>query len=155
MLFPLVLSMSSFAAEQQSISKSYLYGDWHCQYEGVDTKTKMKAKIDYKINFMRTGKTSGGGSLLLSVPNFPQLEYRLTDNSAWQINGSKLTLSSTDISAVNVSHPELDKFFNLKKIIPSNISESSTVITLTKAHLKVQSDSDGRIYSCNKIASKG
>lgn len=153
-IFPLVLSMSSFAAETASINKSNLYGDWNCQYEGQDSKTKMKVKIDYNVNFERTGKSKGYASLLFNVANLPELEYSLNDNSAWEVKGSNLIITSTDITSVNVSHPELDKFFNLKQLIPTTIDESSTIVTLTKNNLKVKSDTTGHIYSCNRGASK-
>ena len=152
-MFPLVLSMASFAAETASINKTDLYGDWNCQYEGQDAKTKMKVKIDYNVNFERTGKSKGFASLFFNVANLPELEYSLKDNSAWEVKGSKLIITSTDITSVNVSHPELDKFFNLKQLIPTTINESSTIVTLTKNNLKVKSDATGHIYSCNKESS--
>ncbi|MDX2424994.1 MAG: hypothetical protein QNK15_01950, partial [Cycloclasticus sp.] len=140
--FTLVCSMSTFATGQKAINESDLYGNWNCKHEVVDSNTKMKAKINYYVNFVRAGKSNGFGTLLFKLPNFPELKYSLTGNSTWNIKDGHLLLSSTEIKSVNVSHPELDQFLNVKQFIPKRISESSKILKLTKSSLEVKSQSN-------------
>ncbi|MFT6907703.1 MAG: hypothetical protein ACJAS1_004387 [Oleiphilaceae bacterium] len=151
-LFTLACSLSTFATGQKAIDESYLYGNWNCKHEVNASKTQMKVKINYNVNFIRAGKSNGYGTLLFKMPNLPELEYSLTDNSTWEIQGDNLILSSTQIKSVNVSHPELDKFLNLKQFIPKSVSESSKILKLTKSSLTVKSESNGEIYTCSKAA---
>jgi hypothetical protein len=153
-LFTLVCSMSAFATGQKAINESDLYGNWNCKHEVNNSNTKMKAKINYNVNFFRTGKSNGFGTLLFKLPNLPELKYSLTGNSIWKIKEGHLLLSSTEIKSVNVSHPELDQLLNVKQFIPKRINESSNILKLTKSSLEVKSQSNGRIYACNKVAIK-
>jgi hypothetical protein len=153
-LFTLACSMSSFAASQKSFDESHLYGNWNCKHEIDDITTKMRVKIDYNVTVLRSGKSSGIGTLLFRLPNFPELEYRVVDNSTWQLTGNQLHLTSTDIKSMSMSHPEIDKIFNLKQLIPQKISESSTILALTKNRLDLKSDTYGGNYTCNKVVAK-
>lgn len=153
-LFTLVCSMSTFATGQKAINESDLYGSWNCKHEVVNSNAKMKAKINYYVNFFHAGKSNGLGTLLFKLPNFPELKYSLTGNSTWKIKEGDLLLSATEIKSVNVSHPELDQFLNVKQFIPKRINESSRILKLTKSSLEVKSQSNGRVYACTKVAIK-
>ncbi len=111
----------------------------------------MKVKINYNVNFLDTGKSTGSGSVFFILANLPELEYNLKNSATWGIKESNLVLSSTKIESKNISHPELDAFINLDKFIPKSVSESSKIVKLTKSHLEVQSKSDAGVYACSKV----
>jgi hypothetical protein len=153
-LFAFTFSMSILANDSKTINENNLYGLWNCKHTMEDRKLKMKIKIDYDVNVVRSGKSNGVGVLLFKIPNFPELAYSLSDNSQWKIKGDNLTLSSTELKLKNTSYPELDKMLNLRRLLPKNINESAKILELTKSKLKVQSKSDGGIYACSKISHK-
>ena len=75
----------------------------------------------------------------------------MADSSNWEYKNGYLIQTSTEIKLVNISHPEFDDAFNLERLFPQNISESSKVLILNDSQLKVKSETDGTVYSCNKI----
>lgn len=149
-LFVLCSSMHVSAMQQETINKSDLYGSWNCKHQIEDANTNINVKIDYNVNFKAAGKSSGIGSLLFTVQNFPELEYHLSDVSTWDITGNTLILSSTQIKSVNVSHPELDKLLNLNKLIPNKVDESAEILTLTKNRLMVKYHFNEQVITCSK-----
>ncbi|MFT7006336.1 MAG: hypothetical protein ACJAXJ_000844 [Colwellia sp.] len=153
-LFAFAFSMSTLANDSKTINENNLYGLWNCKHTMEDRKLKMKIKIDYDVNVVRSGKSNGVGVLLFKIPNFPELAYSFSDSSQWKIKGGNLTLSSTELKLKNTSYPELEKMLNLRRLLPKNINESAKILELTKSKLKVQSKSDGGIYACSKIALK-
>lgn len=150
-LFTFVLSISTSVEAKNSIAfdKENLHGNWSCKHRIDDANTKMK--IDYEINYLPEGASNGNGILLIKMPNFPEMEYGLSNNSTWEIKDRSLILSSKSFKLVNKSHPELDKILNLESLFPQNIRESSTILELTKSQLIAQSDSYGGVFTCSKM----
>ena len=153
-LFTFVFSMSTLANDSKTINENNLYGMWNCKHTMDDKNLKMKIKIDYDVNIVSTGKSNGSGVLSFNIPNFPELAYSLSDSSNWKIEGGNLILSSTELKVENRSYPELEQILNLRSLLPKKVNESAKIIELTKSKLKVQSKSDGGIYTCSKIALK-
>lgn len=143
-------SMPTIADQVKKINQNNLYGSWVCQHEVEEPNTKMAIKASYKINYAKDGTSSGVGALLFKIGGMPELKYNVIDNSTWQLKGDSLTIKSQDIKFINVSHPELDNFLNLKTILPKSINESGIILELSKVNLKVKSTSYGEVYSCTK-----
>jgi hypothetical protein len=110
--------------------------------------------MDYVVTYIRNGKSNGFGLLKLKLPELPEMEYSFADSSNWELNNGYLVESTIEIKLVNVSHPDVEDVWDLENMLPQNISESSEVLVLNNSLLKVKSESDGTIYSCNKVANK-
>ncbi|MDA7747041.1 hypothetical protein N8878_06905 [Psychromonas sp.] len=148
------IATKASANSKVSIDEKDLYGVWHCQHDTVEPRTKMKININYNINFAENGKSKGFGTLLFYIPNMPVIKYKATDSSSWSIKNDQLIMSSDEIKFVNVSHPQLDQFLNLKTILPQTINESGQIVELSKSTLKVKSNSYADIHSCSKALIK-
>lgn len=153
-LFAFVFSISTLANDSKTINESNLHGMWNCKHTMEDKNLNMTIDIDYDVNVISTGKSTGSGVLSFKIPNFPELAYSLSDSSHWKIKGGNLILSSTELKVENRSYPELEKILNLRSLLPKKVNESAKILELTKSKLKVQSKSDGGIYACSKIALK-
>jgi hypothetical protein len=105
--------------------ESKLYGSWNCKLSIEEEEVKLS--MDYVVTYIRNGKSNGFGYLVEST---------------------------IEIKLVNVSHPDTEDVWDLENMLPQNISESSEVLVLNNSLLKVKSESDGTIYSCNKVANK-
>jgi len=129
-----------------------LYGLWHCnlslEEEGV------KIAMDYEVNYVRNGKANGFGTLTFKAPELPEMEYSMAGSSNWEYQNGYLIETSTEIKLVNLSHPEFGEVFNLESMFPQNISEASEVLVLNNTTLKLKSESDGTVYSCDKVEHK-
>lgn len=150
-LFLLIFSLPATASPEKVINESNLYGEWLCKEEMVDPKSQMKIQVSYNIHYAKNGKSNGMGTVIFNIEGLPPLEYAVTDNSTWKIEGESLMMSSTEINFVNVSFPELDNLLNLKQILPKSINESAQLLELTDANIKVKSASTGGIYTCSKV----
>jgi hypothetical protein len=152
----LVMTNSVFASEMQvakgskHVNQSYLYGTWNCKGAMQHKQLKMGVKFDYNINFTNNFKATGQGLVSFTIPNFTDLDYKLTDNSTWKLHNDEIIYSSNDLKLVNISHPEFEKIINLEKLVPQTISESSKIIELTKSTLSVRAKADNKIYNCFK-----
>lgn len=150
-LCALITSLSTVveASDAMMFNQKNLYGHWHCQHAMADSNTQMK--IDYSINYLANGQSNGRGTLLLKLPNFPEMEYGVSNRSTWKVINQSLILSSIELALVNRSHPELDSILNLTNMIPQKNQESSTIIELTPSKLIARSDAYGGVYSCVKV----
>lgn len=153
-LFTLVISVSGsvVANESKAFDQTALYGSWNCKHAMQDASTTMK--VDYDIHYSADGQAHGNGTIWLRMQNFPEMEYRLSNRSTWELKADSLILSSAEFKLVNRSHPELDQFLNLRSLFPQNVRESSTILELTQSTLVARSDSYGGVYSCSKRAPK-
>ncbi|TEW55341.1 hypothetical protein E2R68_06225 [Psychromonas sp. RZ22] len=158
-LLMFAFSLSSFAttpnsanavAKNKSINKDNIYGYWHCKDEVIDPKTQIKVKVNYTVNFLNNGKSKGFGTALFTIPGMPVVTYKATDSSTWKLKGDQLTMSSTELTFVNVSNPELDQILNLKSFFPKKVNESAQILTLSKTSLKAKAKSNKQIYTCVK-----
>lgn len=153
-LFFWFFSISILANDSTAINENNLYGTWNCKHTLEEKLSKMKVEIDYNINVLRNGKSKGLGVVLFNIPNFPKLEYSLSDSSTWKIKDDNLLLSSTELQLKNNNYPELEKILNLSSLIPKKINESVKILKLTKAKLKVWSRTEGGIHTCSKVVLK-
>ncbi|PKF56408.1 hypothetical protein CW748_10675 [Alteromonadales bacterium alter-6D02] len=132
--------------------QTQLFGLWHCslslEEEGV------KVAMDYEVNYVRNGKSNGFGTLIFKAPDLPEMEYSMAASTNWEYQNGYLIETSTEIKLVNLSHPEFDEVLNLESLFPQNISESSEVLVLNNTLLTLKSESDGTVYSCDKVAHK-
>jgi len=150
-LLTLTVAMPTFAVEASKINENNMIGDWRCEHQAEEPKTKMKVKVNYHINYAKQGKSSGSGTVLLKIPGMPELTFSEMDKSSWQLKGDQLVMSSSDINFTNVSHPQLDNFFNFNDILPNTINESGKVLALTASTLTVKSAAYGEVYSCSRL----
>ena len=141
----------TFAAEISKINENNMIGHWHCQHQTEEPNTKMKVKVSYNINYAKQGKSSGSGTVFLKIPGMPELTFNETDKSSWQLKGEQLVMTSTDINFTNVSHPQLNNFFNFNDILPDSINESGKVLALTASTLTVKSTAYGEVYTCSRL----
>ena len=141
---------NSFAAQSTNIDVKNLYGSWQCQHEVVEPNSKMTIKVNYKVNYAANGTSSGNGDLYFTLAGIPELHYKTQNKATWSVKGDQLTMKSTDINFVNVNHPELDKFLNIKKILPASVNESGTILALTKESITVKSNAYADSYTCKK-----
>ena len=144
---------NAFSDTGTAINKNDLIGSWNCTHQFVEPSTKMLINVDYKTNFIANGNAYGSGDLLFTIEGMPKINYKASDNSTWSLKGDELTIKSKNINFTNVSHPQLDKFLDIKKILPASINESGKLTTLTSNKLTVKSNSYGKSYSCTKVAS--
>jgi hypothetical protein len=141
---------NSFAAQSANIEVKNLYGTWQCEHEVVEPNSQMTIKVNYKVNYAVNGTSSGNGDLYFTMAGVPELHYKTQNKATWSVKGDQLTMKSTDISFVNVNHPELDKFLNIKQILPASVNESGTILSLSKDKITVKSEAYSDSYTCNK-----
>ena len=103
---------------------------------------------------VRNGRSNGFGSLKVIAPDMPEVEYSIADSSNWEVNKSYLIETTKEIKIINISHPELEYFFNLESMFPQNLSDSSEVLVLNDSVFKTKSESDGTIISCNRVVNE-
>ena len=108
-------SMSSFA-DSTKINKADLYGSWQCDHNFSEPQKNIKIKVNYTINLMKNGSSTGNGTLLFSMGGMPELKYREADTALWGIKGDQLQFFSNNIQFINESHPELEQLLNLKQL---------------------------------------
>jgi hypothetical protein len=132
--------------------ETLLYGLWNCSLtlneEGVEIS------MDYEVNYVRNGKSNSFGTLIFKAGHALEMEYSLATSTNWEYQSGYLIETSTEIKLVNLSHPEFDEVFNLERLFPQNVSESSEVLVLNNNLLTLKSESDGTVYSCNKVVNK-
>ena len=153
-LLLLFFSISVLANDSTNINKKNLYGTWNCKHTMEEKTSKMKVNIDYNVNILSNGRSTGVGVVLFKMSNFPELTYNLSDSSNWQIKDDNLILTSTKLEVKNKSYPELEKMLNLRSLLPKKVNESVKILELTKAKLKVWSRVDGEIHICSKVVLK-
>lgn len=138
---------------KNSIPEKTLYGNWNCKMN-LETE-KIKISLDYDINYIRDGKSNGLGIMKFKTPSLPEIEYSLATSGNWELKDGYLIESSSETKLVNLSHPEFDEVLNLERLFPQNVSLSAEVLILNDSLLKVKSEIDGTVISCNRSPSKG
>ncbi|MBH0040391.1 hypothetical protein [Pseudoalteromonas sp. SWN166] len=78
----------------------------------------------------------------------------MATSANWEYQNGYLIETSTEIKLVNLSHPKFDELLNLESLMPQNISESSEVLVLSNTLLTLKSESDGIVYSCDRVVHK-
>ena len=129
-----------------------LYGSWNCKLSMEEAGVRVA--MNYDVNYVRNGKANGFGTIIFKAPELPEMEYSMAGSSHWEYENGYLIETTTEIKLVNVSHPEFDEVFNLESMFPQNISESSEILVLNNSVLKLKSESDGTVYSCDKVHRK-
>lgn len=148
----LLMSACSTNHIQYELPETKLYGTWNCKVNFQEEDVKLS--LDYDVTYIRNGKSNGFGILKFKAPDIPEMEYSMADSSSWELDNGYLIETTTEIKLVNISHPEFDELLNLESMFPQNISESSEILVLNNSLLKVKSETDGTIYSCNKVLSE-
>jgi len=157
-VLPLVVSVilisgcASLNHAQDSKLEEKLFGKWNCKLD-LDVEN-VKMSFDYDVRYIRNGKSNGFGTLKLNIPDWPEMEYSISDSSNWELKDGYLIEMTEEIKLVNLSHPEFDEVLNLESMFPQNISESSKILVLNDSLLKVKSETEGTVMSCNKIPIK-
>ncbi len=143
-----VTACASQNIEPPSLKKGLL-GSWDCSLSIEDNDLKMT--IESEDTYVRNGRSNSFGSLKAKfAANLPEIEYSVAGTATWEILDGFLVSTLTDIKIVNLSHPEFDEIFNLQEMFPTNVSDSSEIIELTKTKLTLKSESDGHIYMCGR-----
>lgn len=137
---------------KNTLAESQLYGSWNCKVYLVEED--IRVDMDYDVTYFRNGMSNGFGTLKIKVPDLPEMEYSVTDSSGWEFQNEYLVETTKEIKLVNISHPGFDDLLNLEQMFPQNISESSEVLILNDSILKVKSETDGSVYSCNKLPNR-
>ncbi len=131
-----------------SLSKRLL-GGWECSYETSEEGIRMKAKS--KDYYVRNGKSNSFGELTITYPaQGYSLEYFVATTGEWEISNGFLIETLTDIKTTSVD-PIVDELLNLQEMIPTGLSESSKIVTLSEKSLVVISESNGTEISCSRI----
>ncbi|WP_413698902.1 hypothetical protein ACLKMH_15155 [Psychromonas sp. KJ10-10] len=138
-------------SELKKVNQTFLYGSWQCAGSMEYKQINMSVTFDYKLNFTKDYKSSGEGIVSFGFPNYYDIDYKLTDNSTWNINNNEIIYTSEDLQLTNLTYPELEKIVNLEKRVPTRINESSKILKLTSTQLTIQTKSDNKIYNCSKI----
>jgi len=126
-----------------------LYGKWNCK---LDLEVEnVKISFDYDVRYIRNGKSNGFGTLKFKIPNFPEMKYSMADSSVWELKNGYLIEITEEIRMVSLSDSALDEVFDFESMFPQNISESSKILVLNDSLLKVKSETEGTVVSCNKI----
>lgn len=140
------------ADEPSAFKQADIYGRWHCEHAMVDGTTRMT--VDYNVDYLEGGQSNGLGTLVLKLPNFPEMEYDVSHQSHWAMHEGTLTFTSPELRLINRSHPQLNSFLDLERLFPPKSQESSTILELTQTKLVARSDSYGGVYACAKVASR-
>jgi len=146
----LLISACSTSHVQYTLPETNLYGTWSCKINFQEEDVKLS--IDYDVTYIRNGRSNGFGILKLKAQDIPEMEYSIADSSSWEIVNGYLIKITAEIKLVNISHPGFDELLNLESMFPQNISESSEILFLNNSLLKVKSETNGTVYSCNKVA---
>ncbi|RTE67723.1 hypothetical protein EH243_01880 [Amphritea opalescens] len=150
--FLISLSTAVQADEPNAFKQADIYGRWHCEHAMVDGPTRMN--IDYNVDYLADGQSNGLGTLVLKIPNFPEMEYGVSHQSRWAMKEGTLTFTSPALRLINRSHPQLNSFLDLENLFPPKQVESSTILELTQTKLVARSDSYGGVYACAKVAAR-
>lgn len=132
--------------------QTQLYGLWHCSLSFEEEGGKVD--LDYEVNYVRNGKSNSYGTLIYKAHELPEIEYSMATSANWEYQNGYLIETSTEIKLVNLSHPKFDELLNLESLMPQNISESSEVLVLNNTLLMLKSESDGIVYSCDRVVHK-
>jgi len=147
------LAASSNQVATTKIDRNKLVGAWTCEHTVIEPKTKFKVRASYKVNYSKDGTSSGDGNVWFTIsPGMPEIQYNIVDNANWELKGKNaLIMRSTDLTYTNVSHPQFDKLFNLRPLLPKEINESGNILTLNNKKLVIKSELRGQTYTCKKI----
>jgi len=141
---------SAFSEVESNINRDNLIGSWTCKHEFLEPKTKMLIDVKYTTNFINNGNAYGSGDLFFTIEGMPKINYKASDNSTWSLKGDQLTVKSQKINFTNVSHPQLDKFLDINKILPATVNESGKILELSANKLKVKSTLNNVEFTCSK-----
>lgn len=145
-----VTACASQNIEPSSLKKGLL-GSWDCSFSIKENGSSMT--IESEDTYVRNGRSNSFGILKAKfAEDLPEIEYSMAGTATWEILDGFLVSTLTDIKIVNLSHPEFDEIFNLQEMFPTDISDSSEVIELTKSKLTLKSESDASIYECGRKA---
>lgn len=137
---------SGIGYSQSAEPEDRLYGSWECEVASDEEGVKMS--MEYDITYARDGTATGSGTLWLKTGQLPEMEYAVETRSEWEISDGDLIETATDIEAVNKSHPHLDRFFNLRSVIPEDASDTSEILLLDESRLRTRSGTYGTIRDC-------
>lgn len=150
----LLLSSTASCATQsieQSTLKKGLLGNWNCSLNIEENGLMMSMKVE--DSYIRNGRSNSFGDLEVQFsPEHPVISYSIAGTSTWDLIDGFLVSTSTDIKIVNLTHPEFDEVFNLQEMFPTNVSDSSEIIHLSKNKLTLKSEGDNIIYQCQRKA---
>lgn len=151
-LLTLAISSSSVAASPLSDSdlEQKLNGSWNCTYEQSESNG-FHMRIESEETYVRNGRSNSMASMKIKfAEEFPEVTYAITGSSSWEVSNGYLITTLEDAKFTNLTHPDLDKVFNLNEMFPKNISNSEEIIELSDTKLTLKSESNGHISSCQR-----
>jgi len=141
----------SSVTHSAAVKQEQLYGKWQCIHHFSEPNQNISIKVDYTIELMKNKTSVGKGDLFFTMGGLPPFAYKESDSSLWDLQGNLLTLQSTAIGFVNISHPELEQVLNLQQLFPKHIKETVEVVSVSAQQIKVASSSHGKAYTCDKM----
>lgn len=144
---------ASSSSASNNFSRSQFFGGWNCSFSNKEDGVLVS--IDLNVNYIRNGSSNSFGTMTFKPQEQSEMEveYSISSSGNWEYQDGYLIETVKEMKIVNLSHPELDEILNLENILPQNISESSEVLLLNGTTLKLKSESNGEIISCNKLNS--
>lgn len=149
----LLYSVTACASQnsEPSLLKKDLLGSWDCSFSFEENGSSIT--IESEDTYVRNGPSNSFGTLKVKfAEDLPEINYSMAGTATWEILDGFLVSTLTYFKIVNLSHPEFDEIFNLQEMFPTNISDSSEIIELTKSKLTLKSESSAQVYACVRMA---
>lgn len=125
------------------------YGGWNCiNSMGVEGAEII---LDMNVSYVRNGNYSSAGKLIIDILNLPKVEYWISTSGSWAYKNGYLIETANEVIIKNIKNPEYDNLLDLQSMFPQNSSESSEVLQITNTFFKARTESDGIIFTCNKV----
>ncbi|MGO2339942.1 MAG: hypothetical protein ACTH5M_05005 [Psychrobacter sp.] len=146
------IAQSNKVNDLSSIDQMYsskLVGTWNCEFRDISEDGTII--IEGESSYFSNGRSNDFGTISIeySKENIT-LEYYYSGTGTWEIKNKKLFEITEDMKIKNISHPYMDESFNLTDIFPQNMTDSSTIISLSKSSVVLKDDTDGEVYTCSK-----
>lgn len=146
------IAQSNKTNDLASIDQMYnskLVGTWNCEIRDIAEESTVI--IEGESSYFSNGRSNDFGTILIEYPKENiTLEYYYSATGTWEIKNKKLFEITEDMKIKNISHPYMDKSFDLTDMFPKNMSDSSTIVSLSKSSVALKSHTDGKVYTCSK-----
>ncbi|MGF2735371.1 hypothetical protein [Marinobacter sp. DUT-1] len=135
---------------RDEVLSSRLPGTWECSL--IEKSPDGNLSIESTDQYLPTGAANSFGSMTISGGELPvELKFAFSVAGTWEIMDEKLIVTSQDMKIKNVSHPEMDSFFNLEEFMPQGLSDASTIRVLTSEVLVLGIDRNSPPIDCSRI----
>lgn len=148
-----LLSACSVFTPKKATNEELILGSWNCSQEIKNLDVGGFMKFEIVDVYMDDGTVSSSGSIKLRLnSNVPVVDYSKSAKGTWSITNDKITYVTNEEKVVNISHPELDKVFNLQEELKGNEPLTTNITTLNNSQmiLNEEAGGDNGIYKCTR-----